>query len=248
MRTRSKPILFITPHHVGTWFFLNFLLKHKQIGGFCCHSRFERLNKKRGTSYSKLPRVGGFKQKAEIISINSDYNLYHAHPPYEYSEYLHMLVNFVPTFVAIRDPLIALISHIKRYPPGTDKQFRVRGQQANEVELWKVFVRTMQYSSDIFTIPMDLLTKNTDVIKTEKLTLLLKHCGLDSDNLLVFETVQSWAPVNCLEYPEKEYYYNKDMERIEKFLGPLWTQLRNLENEFRPYLERFGYKNLLWWS
>lgn len=246
--SKSKPLLFITPHHVGTWFLFNFLLKHPQVGSFCCHNHFEWLNNNKDIPYSKIARVVNFERRAEMISTDSEYVLYHAHPPYQYSEYLHMMMNFVPTFVAVRDPLLSLISYVKRYQHDTKRYPNGKDDEVNDINLWKTFIRTVQGSNGIYIVPMDLISEDNDSVQLVTLSSLLDHLGLEPNAELVSRTVKDWTPVNILEYPEKQFYYSKQIANIREFINPLWDQLKACEDEFRPFLELCGYRNLLWWT
>ena len=43
-------------------------------------------------------------------------------------------------------------------------------------------------------------------------------------------------------------YLMKDMEGLKKEIGLQIDILKMLEPDFRPILEKVGYKDLMWWS
>lgn len=55
-----------------------------------------------------------------------------------------------------------------------------------------------------------------------------------------------WLPVNSKpDYRIRKQYLEGDVSRIDPFY---WKRLKALEPLLRPFLERQGYQNLLWWK
>lgn len=235
-----KPILLLTPQHAGTYFWEDFLIKHPQIS-LC--ARLERPET--NTKYIQKVR-NHFKQavmKGQTVT-------FHSH--FFDSGHLMMLMMFFPTFLSLRDPLLTLITSQARNKGLIEEQTGVDyGQRL--IEKWAMTVETFnQFGEPDLVLPVDLLGECAPAIRVEALNKLLAFCDVDQNLPFVNQHANSWPLVRSLDRGGapglKDAYARGDVAKIKAGLTPAgWTALQTHKNVLQPFLEKHGYKNLMWW-
>ena len=125
----------------------------------------------------------------------------------------------------MRDPLLAMISHHTRNSSFPEDNW-VEGSQTINA---------------LYT-PLDLGNR------FERLTALAAEVGLDNE-----EHCRKWAeewPVieSAGDSELKHWYVERDLDRLEEAIPLGLRFLRENEGLFRPWLEKMGYRDLIWWS
>lgn len=235
-----KPILLLTPQHAGTYFWEDFLIKHPQIS-LC--ARLERPET--NTKYIQKVR-NHFKQavmKGQTVT-------FHSH--FFDSGHLMMLMMFFPTFLSLRDPLLTLITSQARNKGLIEEQTGVDyGQRL--IEKWAMTVETFnQFGEPDLVIPIDLVAGQSVAYKANVLAHLLIFCGVTPYDLVVNQYANKWPVVRSLDRGGapglKDAYARGDVAKIKAGLTPAgWAALQTHKNVLQPFLEKHGYKNLLWW-
>jgi hypothetical protein len=143
--------------------------------------------------------------------------------------------------VPLRDPLAGLVTRQNRHPDQTHTHI---------VNAWLRLVEVVDELEPEY-VPLDLLIKPEDrrdamirVVEKAKL-----GCGAWHTQALTWASQWPQNKHNSKgNYPLKEAYRAGDIEALEGVLGHELTQLRLAEPVLRPFLEKQGYKDLLWWS
>lgn len=235
-----KPILLLTPQHAGTYFWEDFLIKHPQIS-LC--ARLERPET--NTKYIQKVR-NHFKQavmKGQTVT-------FHSH--FFDSGHLMMLMMFFPTFLSLRDPLLTLITSQARNKGLIEEQTGVDyGQRL--IEKWAMTVETFnQFGEPDLVIPIDLVAGQSVAYKANVLAHLLIFCGVTPYDFVVNQYANKWPVIRSLDRGGapglKDAYARGDVAKIKAGLTPAgWTALQTHKNVLQPFLEKHGYKNLMWW-
>jgi len=155
-------------------------------------------------------------------------------------EVMKMLSHHWPMVIPLRDPLLTMIS-AKNQDPTTNCSHIVRS--------WIYFLEEL-YEFDPFIMPIDTLRHPEDrytCIK-ELLTHLTLNWSEDSKELCE-EFADKWPESNAHgAYPLKTAYYNRDIKYIERNMEKEFQALQVLTPIFRPFLESYGYEDLLWFD
>jgi hypothetical protein len=263
-----------TMMHTGTWTLLDVLLQHPQIKGFLLHplgpesarpspySLLELVQEGREHVHwvpggSEPTEVIGYGKIAERYSPDS-WNILMTHigrPDEANAVLLYALGH--PTVSTIRDPLLSAISH------------RIRAKQY--VDKWANYVldpkteKPLYYGQDLQGADPPLSPTAADRIRIWRQALILDrvakpfwvtidlawdhnvlwtHLGLPDHAITV--------PINNSRsdaYPAfRRLYDRRDAAALKAELEPEWDLLVQQESELRPWLERLGYRDLLWWS
>ena len=240
-----------TLQHTGTWFAVNFLLSHPDLGGFFeghqAETVFQEGNYlvssaaiKRGYDPDKLNLIQTHIKTIESLTKDRD-KLITIHP----DQCAAMLTN--PFIVTLRDPLLALITHRSRHS---------NLSPIGAIQNWKAFfafltaMEKREVKPPIF-LPVDLL-KTWDYQRVAGiLDDILVTYGLRTNNKIVNKWASELPVFNSYGQmmPRlRRAYQNNDLETITELIGNDLKLLQEIEPNLRPLLEQAGYSNLLWWT
>lgn len=146
----------------------------------------------------------------------------------------------------LRDPLAVLVStHVRIERPC----FAAHVLDGLDLCIKYATLGTVQ------VLPLDVPTLD----KQHYTGCVLKHAGLPSQSPELAAFLSKWEPVSSVVkkpelYPKasrrmyiRRAYDSGDLKALEPHIPEL-VELRLREDVFRPWLETFGYKDLLWWS
>lgn len=143
--------------------------------------------------------------------------------------------------VPLRDPLLSLLTRQNRHPDQS---------HIHIVASWLRLVDIVDECDPCY-ISLDLL--NTEEKRKDALEKVVFACG--GGYGAWFDVVNNWAR-NWPKYKHnskgiyalKEEYLHGDMTNIEQELKQELVHLRHAEPILRPFLEKQGYRDLLWWN
>jgi len=259
----SKVIYLPTIQHTGTWFVIETLKLHPDVEAYVEAHLLRRLSQ-RGTPLAQT--------MYDKESFSEDgFTIIQQHIPlWEKAKNLHSpgqgasdilfaaLICSVPTILPIRDPLLSLITARNRR-----EKNNVPVDIVFMVHIWAQVVRDFEALNNIadpFYLPVDLLGKAHTGIRIQCVERMMEHCGLEIENVCTLEghSVHSLVSDFCTEWPvvrstkgkfeNKDKYLEGDTGYFKKKMAKEWKELKAAEPLLRPFLERLGYENLIWWS
>lgn len=153
---------------------------------------------------------------------------------------LHDLIGRYPSFSATRDPLLSIITRQERVPDL--KHFYIIDGFLSLVKLIEVH--------SLLLVPVDLYVRKT---VSERLSLL--HRMLEVVDLPEEPYVESWAAI----WPKYNFspgdpsrlrqgYDSGDLNIIMEYIPEEYSYLKSKEAVLKPFLQKLGYENLLWWE
>lgn len=133
----------------------------------------------------------------------------------------------LPTVIPLRDPMLAVISRHGRYPK-IEPSYIVRGfVQISQLKTEPCFIRT----------DMPELGRQDARAMFERFD--MRPCP---DSIIT-----NWRPKNATgQTPLKQAYALKDLGAIEQAVPAAFHLLMEHRNVLRPFLERYGYRDLPW--
>lgn len=227
----------VSVQHTGTWFLINFLKQHVMVRAVIL-----------------LEDLYPGENLESIRSVSIDRTV----PDRDVVAHMHVTREGTPglgirygamfraigcrdhnVLVPLRDPLRSVITREARVP-GRDHSYIVSGFE--ELIQWQRQIHRM-----VYWVPIDLPFETQG--RKALLDGVLRHCGLPGQ-LYVDRIARDWEPENVSAgAPEiKEAYQNRDAEFLAARFPVEWDLLKQKEETIRPFLERFGYQDLLWWS
>lgn len=146
-----------------------------------------------------------------------------------------------PTVIPMRDPLASLLTFSAYDPISQKKSFRIENRMDEFF-----YALQLQERCPVIYVPVDI--ERTEQERYEN----LKNASYG----IVDETKMGiWAkewPVHNSKPNKgpKTWYAERDLPRIKSHLmvDGRWQQLKQNENKVRPYLERLGYTDLMWYE
>ncbi len=140
----------------------------------------------------------------------------------------------------MRDPLAAIITRHE-----SNKKETVPVDPIMMPFMFNAFIHLVMKMNP-YIVPLDLAKTKSDKIKMLK---DVSNVAKVSPSKEYIDSYVDKKPINTLgEYPLKKMYLMKDMEGLKKEIGLQIDILKMLEPDFRPILEKVGYKDLMWWS
>jgi hypothetical protein len=225
-----KAIFIPTIQHTGTWFCIEFLKAHNEV------QHFVEL---------KDLRVNG----SEMTLIHTHFGDGNTHHPADVSKHIPFyvvndLINEYPSITTVRDPLAALITRQIRCP-----------------DLWHTYIIDSFVSlakeikkmpnKNLFLLPVDLYKTKSFEMRYQILNELLSHVGLSEDPYAKFWAA-GWPIYNTVGDSSiiglKEYYNLGEVDKIEAAFPEEYAHLKRKEPILRPFLEKLGYRDLIWWN
>lgn len=240
-----KYILLSTLQSTGTWWAIDALRKHPEVGGFAHVEnlmalqnvwalRDDWVGNPDGESIPSVEDSDYQPNDERVILLYEHYNspapAFYRWRPQTPSEYL---MSVLPTLSTLRDPLLCMIRAWHREPPlypydwlmDAWEHVAKRGDTLG-VKFWRME-------------PFD----------RQGFRAALEGVGLSIPGLwwkgLETEVRINYTPGEC---DLRHDYIHRDAVAIEKKLPKPWRRLREAEPVLRPFLETYGFENLLWWS
>lgn len=174
------------------------------------------------------------------------------------NDYVSIMIKNFPTFIPIRDPLKIILSRFKREKYKRHEKIDC-SYQINGLCLLEELKRK-NYKFGI--IPIDLWGNiNQDNRLKNFLTIVndldLSMFGTDDvfiNNIKQWDIKNNAKDLPYLDNMQKNniktidsFVNNGDLKQLKKLLGNNYDYLKSKERTLRPFLEKLGYKNLLWW-
>ena len=164
-----------------------------------------------------------------------------------------------PVAVPVRDPLLSMITREVRTPidrfglfmPPTIEQVRCYNDGANYFDHCHIVNGLLGLSHlDASFFPVDLPL--SDEQRRDQIRGLLTHMGLPHTEAAV---KRSWAPDNTTthdpvkrEHPAKVAYKRRDVQFFQRTMPMEWGALKGAQSRLQPFMERLGYKDLMWFD
>jgi len=233
-----QPILVFSIQHTGTWFAINFLTKHSNVSELCEIKIGRELftGQLYDANYPEHLTHFLFHHHAGLGAPISDDDA-------RATQWLltYPLICTYPTVIPLRDPLLSLISRQTRHP---DRQHHYIVQAMTQ--LFKL--HPANNNTMAFFLPVDKLQSASFAGRQHTLKLLLMHMGLPQEDW-VDEFAADWPVFNSQRGPLHELYEQGDLDGLrDAGLASEILMLREHEDEIRPLMEQFNYKDLLWYS
>ncbi len=229
-------VLLSTLQSTGTWWAIDALRKHPEIGGL---SHIQNLTSLLNGWELRNGWVGNphGEALAEDGKVTLLYEHYGSAPdnfyrwrPQTASEYV---ISVVPTLSTLRDPLICIIRAWHREPPLYPYDWLIdawihvakRGDTLG-VKFWRMEPFDRQgFRAALEGVGLSIPKMWWKSLKTDvRINDTPGECGLRGD------------------------YSTGDINAIRKKLPKPWRRLREAEPVLRPFLEDYGFANLMWWS
>ena len=254
----TRFIFLTTLFHTGTWFVLYFLHTHPKVDGIL-ETRFLSVPNYLTGQKEWHTGVGGVEvplEKGIVIEkfVPGGTNVLHSHflneaQPLTTGSILALML-MCPSVVTVRDPLRSVISACGgRIGAG---KIRVEDEvsimeRVKDFQTLAACIDNISKVSAPVVSPIDLPV--TVDSRYELLTKVLDHVGLPDDSHAKM-WAEKWPLVNSRggDYPFRDSYERRDVEFIKRAIPKTWNLLRSYERSLRPFLERHGYRNLMWWS
>jgi len=238
LASNDKIIFLPTVYHTGTWFGLNFLYQHSRVvcvqtGNMTDLTDIELLCGGKIILHSHMMGWRGNDLYGYGLASGRDRNAV------RWEEVLTFMRAY-PTISTIRDPLASLITRQKRHP-GFSHKFIVDG-----------FVELAKLSAfGLFLVPVDLYAKKSPGERRGLLRKVLEIVGLPEE-----EYASSWAEKWPLHnsipglggWDLHEYYAAGDVEPIIEAIPDDYAYLKSKIRILKPFLQKLGYEDLLWWN
>lgn len=253
----TRFIFLTTLVHSGTWFLLYFFHTHPEVDGVL-ETRFlsgasyltGQAEHHTGVGRLEIPLERGI-----VIEkfVPGGVNVLHCHffneiQPLTTGSILALML-MCPSVVTLRDPLLSVISSVDKIGIGKKLEERL---EVSILQLVKDFRSLGECIGNISKVSAPVLFP-IDVPVTvdsryELLTRVLDHVGLQNKSHAKM-WAEKWPLVNSRgSHPLKDAYMRRDAEFIKGTIPKTWSLLRSYQSSLRPFMERNGYKNLMWWS
>ncbi len=249
----------LSVHHTGTWTAISWLTQHDGVDGFLQEDHVSEVLAD-GEVYHQ---VGDMMLKAEF----DPKMVYHEHVRIEASKptrsgYLPdlwwerslapvqmVLIGTHPTLIPMRDPLASLVT----YQRWAERDGRIDGgnfSPRNQIDDWcalAVSWKILKRFGHCQFLCWDLLNGSREE-NTEHLLGIANNLGLGClDPSIDFSDGRRLNSAG--EYPLKMALERGDVAGLREGISEGgFDLLRSRERVLRPFLEQFGYEDLLWWS
>ena len=240
----------LSKHHTGTW-----VHQHEGVGAMLTTAHlFGVLEGEIGLNY---PDVVG----EPIVPAWHPTMVYHEHVTSDDLEPLRierrqvLLATMTPTVIPIRDPLAALISYQERAlrDGRIDEPGQPRFDPAEFVDKW---IRLAETARAIFVdfahikfLCWDLASGMDRMSRYIYLREIAEALGLADDGPSAQCGVKVIRHNDFGQYELKDAYDRRDLTYIRRNVANGgFEALRACRGILRPFLERLGYRDLLWWS
>jgi hypothetical protein len=232
----NKFILLSTLQSTGTWWVIDALKKHPEIGGLANTNNLMALL----NGWPLRDRWAG-NPHGEAIAEDGKITLLYEHygagtsPFYRWypQSATEAMMLVIPSLAPLRDPLLCMVRAWHREPPLYPYSWLL--------DAW-INMAKRDHSLNIRFWRMDPF----DMVGfLGAIQLVGLSCPEDWKNALTPEERINFTPGEC---DLRIDYMNRDAIAIEKKLPEPWRRLREAQPILRPFLENYGFANLLWWD
>ncbi|MHB0968068.1 MAG: hypothetical protein ACYC36_16635 [Bellilinea sp.] len=220
-----KRLIFIpSVQGTGTWFLLNLLKPHPQVDYLVTWLGFDEQKLELSNMAVVQAHFGEGKTGPEFGAFVPD----------DTAE--GWMRKATATVIPVRDPLLSLMTANNRRLDDAPLDHIING-----------FLTMSRWAgeNDIFFLPVDLYGGKSASERRKIFSSLIRFCGLDFIPHCE-EYARRWQVVNTA-YGQKNHYHAGNIEAVKEELGPYFDKLVANKEILRPFLERLGYSNLLWW-
>lgn len=222
----------LSVQHTGTWFVLDLLREHPGFPSVDpvtldpIATRFQQFGTIRNGDIVSRGIIHGHVGHGPAAHFSDSRKFV------EGNKYVE-LTNLIPIITPLRDPLAAMITRHARHPM-LDARYIV-----------DAFVWLAHADATPTFLRVDA---PEGVDRAESLKDALGSVGLDWAAPIALRWAETW-PVRNVSGDTwlKEAYRVGDPEPIAREMPDEWARLIARRDVLRPFLERFGYRNLLWW-
>jgi hypothetical protein len=239
----------LSQHHTGTWSTLAWVSQHDSVRGLITYPHiFDALERKDDVIHRM--------ESGEMPSVWHPTMVYHEHvrPDDRLLRRIDraqvLLATMTPTVIPIRDPLAALISYQVR----AEREGRDDFDPAGQVDGWIRLAETSDVFKEFAHIKFlcwDLAAKMDRIGRYTYLREIARDLGLagDDDGPSAQCGVKVIRNNDLGRYALKRAYSRRDLTYIRRNVSNGgFEALRACRGILRPFLERLGYRDLLWWS
>lgn len=229
----------------GTWFVVHMLANHPAINGWTMLQELVAIaGGAEGTAQKCHTGVPG-----DLIepSLSEGTNVIQRHVALvdcswaKLSDEMIGMLASLPCLIPLRDPLLSLITQYQKAP---------QRDHSADVIVWRPFVEVLlkiERVANLSFLPLDVL--DTHESRLIHLMAVFNTLQIPNDDFAADWADQWPTTYNSRgDYVMKQKYYARDIGYLSRTLGDAWTELQRGEEILRPFLERHGYKKLLWWS
>jgi len=241
----SRLIYFESFPHTGSWFLINFIMSHPEVGGFL--PAYQLPLALMGVDNPRKV-LGGPNDKPPItehMGTEHSVTLVHSHCQGADSCAWTFLNLHHGVLVSLRDPLMILVSWKQSVP-----NFN-QGQVARYWRRYCAWYPHLGNLCDVIYFPIDWLAGESVDTRSWYLIQVLDCFDLETHTNIIHETASSWERVGGTgegyRAEAQKAYDDRDVEFFERTIPEGFKVLRESEDLMRPFLEQW-YKDLLWWS
>ncbi len=231
-----KYIMLSTMHSTGTWWVIDALRKHPEIGGISHVQNLMNLQNDwvlrdgwTGNPHNEALAPEG---KTTLLychyaGMSATFNRWTPQGNYEF------LMTVVPTLSSLRDPLLCMIRAWHREPPLYPYDWLM--------DAWMHIAKR----GDTLAVKYWRMEPFDEVAFIETIAAVGLSCPIDWITGLDSETRINDTPGEC---DLRDDYRNGDIAALKRKLPVPWRRLKEGEPILRPFLESHGFTDLLWWS
>lgn len=240
-----------TPQHTGTWFLIDVLERLLYVPRTLTEDVVADLNTLTKPKMLLHYHVDNIPYSSRIITdyVKSATALQPIQFERIYQSDLHS--NHFKTVIAIRDPLLSLITRQGWYPKHVQ---RPRALIHNHVSIVNGFyeISRVYQNSNVFLFPIDLYTEKHDRLML--LQQLEQFLNLNPNPAVCHDIATQWRPVHPTkthntfgEAPEKQLYKDGQLDKVIKTLDIECDVLFKTPN-IKTMLQSTGYDTLPWFE
>lgn len=232
----DKYVFLCTLQSSGTWWAIDALRRHPEIGGIVHVQNLIFLKNEWSLTggWTGNPHNESLAKSPQKTLLYSHYGgIPESFNPWKPQTNYEFMMEVVPTLSPLRDPLICMIRAWHREPVLYPHDYIMNSwiHIAKRADTLKVKFWRMT--------PFDSIGFNNAV----------KSVGLSCEDAWL----NSLDPLDLInntpgECSLRDDYKNGDIAAIEKKLPIPWRRLKDNEPIIRPFLEAHNFKNLLWWD
>lgn len=236
-----------TIQNTGTWFLIDTLRKHPAHMDICEIGFLEHLG--RDVIHPDMGTKQSFGKNHKIVF--QSHICEHTIVQNTLSNRLFLALCCSTRMVfPVRDPMKSIITmREKARHHKIPDTLTIEQREELRVKLWVGTIKMLQEMEnicDVFYFPVETegLEERKNLLKE-----FFIHCRIIAYPFYIKERAEEWPVVGSRgRYEEKKLYDDGDIKYFEKAMPVGLHLLRKSEPLLRPFLERFNYNNLIWWT
>lgn len=229
-------VLLSTLQSTGTWWVIDALRKHPEVGGIAHVHNLMALQNGWALrdGWTGNPHNEALASDGKVTLLYEHYfgssNAFGRWVPQTFSEFM---MTVVPTLSSLRDPLICMIRAWHREPPLYPHDYLM--------DAWE-WVAKRGDTLGVKFWRMEPFDQAGFLAAVEAVGL---SCPEDWTAQLTPEVRVNYTPGGC---DMRDDYHRRDISALQRKIPKPWRRLRESEPILRPFLEKYGFTNLLWWT